>query len=95
MIVYEYDLDWTIMSGKVETMDFSKTKVDIANMKVNSMGSSCSLSLSQNFRVGNYPNTKRSEGFGEESGDHNLYWHTVSYVDDEDFSDSDAIQINF
>ncbi|HET7657096.1 MAG TPA: hypothetical protein VFK37_02310 [Bacillales bacterium] len=71
-------------------MKFSKTQLDIVYMKINSVGSLCNVSMSQSEQRSHFAVSKKTEGFGEESGDGNQYWQTVSFVDDEDFSDSET-----
>jgi len=73
--------------GMAIKMKFSSTEVNIAGMRINSIGEHCSVTFAQSEQRLIYCKLKRTEGFGEENGDANLHHHSAHMIDDEDFCD--------
>ena len=62
-------------------------RINIAFMKVNSIGGNCTMSLSQAAQIGRHSNLKRNAGFGEASSDGSIYLMPESRVYDQDIYD--------
>jgi len=65
-------------------------RINIAFMKFNSAGASCTTSLSQTAQMGLYSTSKKNEGFGEESSDESYYLMPQAFVYDQDICDDNA-----
>ncbi|HET7627886.1 MAG TPA: hypothetical protein VFK44_05800 [Bacillales bacterium] len=68
-------------------MAFSRSRVDLAAMKINNVGKGCTVTFSQKKLTGSRTSVKRSEGFGEENGDGCMFMNPAGSVEDGDIVD--------
>lgn len=74
-------------------MQYRVSEVNITLIKVNAMDRGAGLHLSSSSLHKRFTKTKKTQGFGENSGDRNAYMATVQSINDDDLFDMNSIFI--
>jgi hypothetical protein len=75
-------------------MFFLPSTVQLCNLKINSVGKACSVSIGSTEKTNRAISKKKSQGFGETSGDLCDIFIPISFVNDKDFLDSAGFKTN-
>ncbi|MFY4774762.1 hypothetical protein [Metabacillus sp. RGM 3146] len=76
-------------------MLFGGSKVNLAGMKINSVGKGCSMNIGKALIRNHASSVKRNQGFGEQNADLVFVYNPIQIVIDEDILDATARKNDF
>ncbi|MCD7032960.1 hypothetical protein LRR81_01875 [Metabacillus sp. GX 13764] len=73
-------------------MQIAGSGIQIAGMKINTIGAGCSMNVGKSMLVNRSLSNKRNNGFGEQNSDGTIVFQPIQIVLDNDGADADSIK---